>query len=51
MSNAQDTFCGYCRKRIYLARNGEWYHYRNSTTSCSFGTGSDKRACPGGSPR
>ena len=42
------TFCGYCHKQIRMQRNGAWYHVRNASTSCYFGTGSDKRAFPGG---
>jgi hypothetical protein len=40
--------CGYCYKLIMLMRNGEWYHVRNASTSCYFGTGSSKRAFPAG---
>jgi hypothetical protein len=40
------TICQLCRKRVYQVRNGEWYHERNSTTSCHFGEGSGKRAVP-----
>lgn len=40
------TICCYCRKRIYRVKNGEWYHVRNSSTSCRPGEGSDRRATP-----
>jgi nitrite reductase/ring-hydroxylating ferredoxin subunit len=40
------TICCYCRKRVYRVRNGEWYHERNSSTSCRPGEGSDRRATP-----
>jgi len=41
------TYCAYCRKRIRRQRNGAWYHDRNSSTACYFGSGSDRRATPG----
>ena len=40
------TICQLCRKRVYRVRNGEWYHERNSSTSCRPGEGSDRRATP-----
>jgi hypothetical protein len=40
------VICCYCRKRIYRQKNGEWYHERNSSTSCKPGEGSDRRATP-----
>jgi hypothetical protein len=38
--------CCYCRKRIFRVKNGEWYHVRNSSTSCNPQAGSDRRATP-----
>jgi hypothetical protein len=38
--------CAYCYKPIHKQRNGEWYHDRNASTSCSPGSGSDRRALP-----
>jgi hypothetical protein len=40
------TICMYCRKRVFQARNGEWYHYRGSSVKCRPGEGSDRRAVP-----
>ena len=39
------TICCYCRKRVYRQKDGTWYHYRNGSTSCRPGEGSD-RATP-----
>ena len=46
MPNPRIFICCYCRKRIFKARNGEWYHERTASTACWFGTGSRKRATP-----
>lgn len=40
------TICMFCRNRVYRVRNGEWYHQRNSSTSCKPGEGSERRAVP-----
>lgn len=40
------TVCGYCRRRVYRQRNGEWYHYHNGSTSCQPGHGTGRKAYP-----
>jgi hypothetical protein len=40
------TYCRFCRKPIFKAKNGDWYHVRNSSVSCRPGSGSDRRALP-----
>jgi hypothetical protein len=40
------TYCQFCRKSIFRAKNGDWYHVRNSSVSCYPGSGSDRRALP-----
>lgn len=40
------TICQICRKRVRKQRNGAWYHDRNSSESCYFGSGSSQRAVP-----
>ena len=40
--------CGYCRRPIFLARSGDWYHERNSSVSCNPGAGTGRKAFPRG---
>lgn len=46
LAGTEHTYCHYCRKRIFKAKNGDWYHVRSGSVSCSPGAGSDRRALP-----
>jgi len=37
-------YCENCRKRIYKARDGAWYHDHNASAFCDPGQGSGRRA-------
>lgn len=38
--------CANCGKRIFRARNDDWYHSHNASVSCRPGEGSENRADP-----
>ena len=45
MTAKRITICQLCRRRVFRARNGEWYHNHNGSVSCRPGSGSG-RATP-----
>jgi hypothetical protein len=40
------TICQLCSRRVYLLRNGEWYHRGNASAFCRPGDGSHRKAIP-----
>lgn len=40
------TICQLCRKRVYIQRNGAWYHYRGGSVFCHPGDGTHRKAVP-----